>query len=260
MGQALLKGEPNILDFHQWLLQSGIVSLGAPELFRVRDSDDVVYGPIGLSTLIQWIQEKRVLPDTLIHVESESRWHQAQDLAPLQGHLSPQQKPAPGAVHFDPIAITNPGELRQFPIFSGLSDKQLQQLAALSDCFEVAPRKVIVKQGEPCDAIYFVLSGTLRVRVLMGVKSQDTTLRRISGGEFFGEVGMFLQSTRTADVVTEAQARLLRLSSNAFQLLIKEAPELAGPLLFSLAVTMAQHMAEDNRRPSHGPAPELLWR
>jgi len=52
--------------------------------------------------------------------------------------------------------------------------------------------------------------------------------------EFFGEVGMFLQSTRMADVVTETQARLLRLSSNAFQLLIKEAPELAGPLLFCL--------------------------
>jgi Cyclic nucleotide-binding domain len=258
VGQALLKGELNILDFHQRLLQSGIVSLGEPELFRVRDSDGVLYGPVGLSTLIQWVHEKRVLPESLIRVESESRWHQAQDLASLQGYFSPQEKPAPGAVHFDPIVITNPEELRQFPIFAGLSDKQLQQLVTLSDCFEVAPRKVIVRQGEPCDAIYFVLSGTLRVRLLMGVKNHDTTLRRISGGEFFGEVGMLLRSTRMADVVTETKARLLRLSADAFQSLIKEAPELAGPLLFSLAVTMAQHMAEDNRRSSRGPTPELL--
>ena len=229
-------------------------------MFRVRDTDNMVYGPVDLIGLIQWIQEKRVLAETLIHVESEGRWHQAQDYAPLQKYLSSQSKPAPGGVHLDQTVDISPEELRQFPIFSNLSYKQLQQLAALSDCFEVAPRKVIVKQGEPCDAIYFVLSGTLRVRMLMGVKNQDTTLRRISGGEFFGEVGMFLKSTRVADVVTETKARLLRLSSNAFQLLIKEAPELAGPLLFSLAVTMAQHMAEDNRRPSHGLAPELLWR
>jgi len=40
-------------------------------------------------------------------------WHRC------KGHLSPIKNPAPGAVHFDPIVITNPAELRQFPIFSG---------------------------------------------------------------------------------------------------------------------------------------------
>ena len=236
------------------------MSLGEPELFRVQDSDNMVFGPVGLSTLVQWIQEKRVLPETLIYLESEGRWHQAQDFAPLQGYFSPHQRLSPGAVHLDQVVAINPEELRQFPIFSDLSDKQLQELATLGDAFEIPPRKLIVKQGEPCDAIYFVLSGTLRVRLLMGVKNHDTTLRRISDGEFFGEVGMFLQSTRAADVVAETSARLLRISSDALQLLIREAPELAGPLLFSLAVTMARHVGEDNRRPSQGMAQELLWR
>ncbi len=258
------------------------------ELYRVRDTDNMVYGPVDLNGLIQWIQEKRVLPETLIHVESESRWHQAQDYAPLQKYLSPQpksapgavhldqtadispkelrqspifsnlSKPAPGAVHLDQTVDINPEELRQFPIFSNLSYEQLRQLAALGYSFEVAPGKLVVKQGEPCDAIYFVLSGALRVRLLVGVKD-ETTLRRISGGEFFGEVGMFLQSTRMADVVADTKARLLRISSNAFQWLIKEIPELAGPLLFSLAATMAQHMAEDHRQSSRGATSELRW-
>jgi CRP-like cAMP-binding protein len=94
----------------------------------------------------------------------------------------------------------------------------------------------------------------------MGVKKTDTTLRRISTGEFFGEVGMFLQSTRQADVVAETNARLLRISSNALQLLIREAPALAGPLLFSLAVTMARHVGEDKQGASRGVTRELLWR
>jgi len=209
----------------------------------------MVYGPVDLSTLIQWVQEKRVLPETLIHVESESRWHQAQDYAPLQKYLSSQPKPAPGAVHLDQTVDISPEELRQFPIFSNLSQKQLQQLAALGYSFEIAPGKLVVKQGEPCDAIYFVLSGTLRVRLLTGPEN-DIALRRISSGEFFGEVGMLLQSTRTADVVAETKARLLRISSNTFQKLVKETPELSAPLLFSLAVTMAQHMAEDHRQSS----------
>ena len=218
----------------------------------------MVYGPVDLSTLIQWVQEKRVLPETLIHVESESRWHQAQDYAPLQKYLSSQPKPAPGAVHLDQTVDISPEELRQFPIFSNLSQKQLQQLAALGYSFEIAPGKLVVKQGEPCDAIYFVLSGTLRVRLLTGPEN-DIALRRISSGEFFGEVGMLLQSTRTADVVAETKARLLRISSNTFQKLVKETPELSAPLLFSLAVTMAQHMAEDHRQSSREATSELRW-
>jgi hypothetical protein len=109
----LLKGEQNALDFRQWLLQSGVVSSGGQELFRVRDSDNMVYGPVDLSALIQWVQEKRVLPETLIHVESESGWYQAQDYAPLQKHLSYQPKPAPGAVHLDQTVDISPEELRE---------------------------------------------------------------------------------------------------------------------------------------------------
>jgi signal-transduction protein with cAMP-binding, CBS, and nucleotidyltransferase domain len=216
-----------------------------------------LYGPVDLSALIQWIQEKRVLPETLIHVESESCWHQAQDYVPLQKYLSSQTKPAPGAVHLDQTVDISLEELRQFPIFSNLSYKQLQQLAALGYSFEAAPGKLVVKQGEPCDAIYFVLSGTLRVRLLVGVKNENT-LRRIFSGEFFGEVGMFLQSTRTADVVAESRSRLLRISSNTFQKLIKETPELSAPLLFSLATTMAQHIVEDHRQSSRGAATRFL--
>jgi|GEM_PF-351421 hypothetical protein len=258
MGQALLRGEPIILDFLQWLLQSGIVSSGGQEWFRVQDSDNMVYGPVGLSALIQWVQEKRVLPETLIHVESESCWHQAQDYAPLQKYFSSLQNTASRAAHLDQTVDISPEELRQFPIFSNLSYKQLQQLAALGYSFEVAPGKLVVKQGEPCDAIYFVLSGALRVRLLVGVKN-ETTLRRISGGEFFGEVGMLLQSTRMADVVADTKARLLRISSNTFQKLIKETPELSAPLLFSLAATMAQHMTEDHQRSSRGATSAFRW-
>jgi CRP-like cAMP-binding protein len=259
MGQALLRGEPIILDFLQWLLQNGIVSSGGQELFRVRDSDNMVYGTVDLSGLIQWVQEKRVLPETLIHVESESRWHQAQDYAPLQKYFSSPQNKASRAAHLDQSIDISPEELRQFPVFSDLSYKQLQQLATLGYSFEIAPGKLVVKQGEPCDAIYFVLSGTLRVRLLTGPKN-DIALRRISSGEFFGEVGMFLQSTRMADVVAETRARLLRISSNTFQNLIKETPELSAPLLFSLAVTMAKHMAEDHQRSSRGATSEFLGR
>ena len=153
-----------------------------------------------------------------------------------------------------------PDELRPFAIFSDLKDEQLEQFAALGDLFETLPDKLIVKQGDPCDAIYFVLSGTLRVRLLIGMEQMDTTLCRIFGGEFFGEAGMFLQSTRTADVVAETRARLMRMSSNAFQLLVRQAPGLAAPVLFALTTAMVKKMADEQRRFAAEVTPDFVWR
>jgi CRP-like cAMP-binding protein len=236
------------------------VSASGQELFRVWDKDNTVYGPVGLSTLIQWVHENRVLSETFIQSESENRWHRAENFAPLQKHLASKQNWTPAATRLDRSVEIDPEELRQFAVFSGLTDEQLKQFAALGDSFEVPPEKLIVRQGDPCDAIYFVLSGMLRVRLLIGVAKDDITLCKISGGEFFGEVGMFLQSTRTADVVSETEARLLRMSSNAFQLLVQQTPALAAPVLFALAVTMARRMAEDNQRFAREKTAEFLWR
>jgi CRP-like cAMP-binding protein len=230
------------------------------ELFRVWDNDNTVYGPIGLSTLIQWIHEDRVLPETFIQTESGKRWHRAADLAPLQKHLASKQKRAPGPAHFDRVAAFDPDELRQFACFSNLADEELEQFAALGDCFQVAPGKLIVKEGAPGDAIYFVFFGTLRVRLLIGVEKYEEVLCKISGGEFFGEVGLFLRCARTADVVAETEVRLLRMSSNAFQLLVKQTPELAAPILFALAATMAGRIAAGNQQFARETTPEFLWR
>jgi CRP-like cAMP-binding protein len=228
------------------------------ELFRVWDNDNTVYGPIGLSTLIQWIHEDRVLPGTFIQAESGKCWHRAADLAPLQKHLASKKKLVPGPAHFDRVAPFDPDEFRQFACFSDLADEALEQFAALGDCFEVAPGKLIVKEGDPGDAFFFVLFGTLRVRQLIGVEKYEEVLCKISGGEFFGEAGLFLRSARTADVVAETEARLWRMSSNAFQLLVKQTPELATPILFALAATMAGRMTAGNQQFAQETTPEFL--
>jgi len=119
---------------------------------------------------------------------------------------------------------------------------------------------LIVRQGDPCDSVYFVLDGELRVRLLVGVVDRvDKTLCKLGRGEFFGELGMFLQSKRTADVIAETQSLLFRMSTNAFQLLIKQIPELASPVLFNIGATMAQRVADDNQRLYREMTSQFVW-
>lgn len=215
---------------------------------KVWDNDNTVYGPVDLSHVIDWIRENRILPETFIHAQSEDRWYRAQDLELLREHFPGREQSAPRAAHYDKSARINPAERRQFTIFSALTDEELEQFSTLGDTYEIAPETLVVRQGDSCDAVHFVLAGVLRVRVLVGDPPDDTTLCRISAGEFFGEMGLFLQSIRTADVIAESQARLFRMPNNAFQLLVRQMPQLAAPILYGIARALASRMADDSKR------------
>ena len=123
---------------------------------------------------------------------------------------------------------------------AGAADPQMAEALEQQD----TNRVTVVQNGNPCDAVYFILCGELRVRLLVGVVDKaDKTLCKIGGGESFGELGMFLQAKRTADVIAETESRLFRMTTSAFMLLVRQIPELGSPVLFNIGVTMARRMA-----------------
>lgn len=231
---------------------------GDTEQYKVWADDFAIYGPVDEATLAEWIKDARVIPGTFVESQSDQRWHRAGALPNLRNLFPPSAEVSTSAADRPEQAAAQ--ELRGFPIFTNLCDAGLAQLAALGRFYDVAPGTLIVRKGDDCDAVYFVLSGELRVRLLVGVvDKQDKTLCTLTGGEFFGELGMFLQSQRTADVIADAPSRLFRISTSAFQLMVKEIPELASPVLFDLGLTMAKRIADDNRRFYREVTSQFLW-
>ena len=57
-----------------------------------------------------------------------------------------------------------------------------------------------------------VLSGGTRVRIIAG--GQDTTLADVMAGSFIGEVAMFSQTPRSADVIALSHSTLLFCPTN----------------------------------------------
>jgi len=49
------------------------------------------------------------------------------------------------------------------------------------------------------------------------------------------------------------------MNANVFQLLVKQIPELASPVLFNLGMTMARRIAEDNQRFYHECTSQFVW-
>jgi monovalent cation:H+ antiporter, CPA1 family len=89
-------------------------------------------------------------------------------------------------------------------LFADLSEQQLERVQKLLRPRFVAPRELIVREGDQGDACYFIASGAAEV-VFPG--------RRIplGSGDLFGEIALLTGMTRQADVVAMTYCRLLVL-------------------------------------------------
>lgn len=226
--------------------------------FKVWAVDNMVYGPVGLNTLVHWVRQERVLPDTWIHCQADNLWRRACELEVLQPHFRPAKPAQPAEPKVATVKHVPPDELRQFDIFAGLTNEQLDQFTHFCEVCKARPNEVILQRGDPGDGMFFVLTGEVRARLIIGL--EDRTLAVIRAGEFFGEMALFTHSTRSADIVCVSETRLLRLSAQAFLLLLSEVPALGGPVLLAMTRKLAERIIQANQRFQREVASEFLWR
>ena len=137
-------------------------------------------------------------------------------------------------------------ELKGIRILADLSLEQLGALAEHAEVLNVPASQLIFEQGQPADAMYFVMDGKVGVYAT-GPGGGEVHLRTIETGGHFGEIGLLQSGTRTANVRTITQSRLSRLDKEAFQGIL-EVPELATPFLHGLSRSLAIRLADVTNR------------
>ncbi len=224
-------------------------SSDSPVGFKVWGSDNIVYGPVELPTLVNWIQEQRVLATNWIYCEKEQTWRKARELPELRLFFSeasgetvvldsPPKEVLPKDLNF--------GSLRRIKVFAPFTNDQLVRFLEFMEVQPVRQWTQIVKQGEPGDAMYMVLEGEVRVRMM--VAGRETILVTLQAGDFFGEIALFDHGTRSADVIANQDSLLVKLSAGAFQRLSSQAPDLASPFLLGIGQTLTSRIRADNKR------------
>jgi len=205
--------------------------------------DDSPYGPVELSALIDWISDERVLADTWVFARHDGSWRRAAEIPGLQEYFSQTSIPDSAPPTGTDIA---PGSLRRIKILSQLNDAQLDRLAEFMELHKVPQWSVVVNQGDPGDGMFLVLQGELRARVKVGDK--EMILATFGPGDFFGDMSLFDQGPRSADVIANVDSTVLKISDVAFDRLTREAPALATPFLQATARTLAARIRADNKR------------
>lgn len=210
--------------------------------YKIWAVDGVVYGPVDRATLIHWIQDDRVLADTWIFVEGRDAWTKAAQLEELAAAFRTKA----GATTPPRVLGFSIGALRRIKILGGLSDHQIERFAQLMEERNVKQWEKIFTQGSPGDAMYLVLEGELRVRLMADGK--ETILTTLGAGEFFGEMALFDSAPRSAEVVANKDSILLKVSSAKFEELETRAPELAAPILAAIGKTLVARIRDSNKR------------
>jgi hypothetical protein len=229
--------------------------------YKVWASDNVVYGPVVLETLLEWVADGRVLSDTWVFSQEVNSWKPAKSLSPLGDALAAyhtSHAPLPTATELgqasDSITVDY---LRQFDSLAGLGQEELEQFISHCTIMEIEEGGLIMKKDSPGDGLYMILSGETRVRLV--IAGQDTTLANVKAGSFIGEVAMFSQTPRTADVLALTPCNLLFMSAEAFRNMMETEPKMASSVLFALGHIMADRMVAGNQRLHSKASSEFLW-
>src|SRR5688572_18862474 len=205
------------------------MSTQATHNFRIWGIDDVIYGPVDLPTLTGWVQEDRVTADTWIFDEKRDKWQKAKKVAELSGYFDETTVRVKSPTGYDTELISKapnlkPGTLRRVKVFAGLADEQLSRLVKYMELIEAKPFEQIVRLGTPGDAMYLILQGEVRVRIV--VESKESIITTLGSSDFFGEIALFDHGPRSADVITNTETILLRFSAAAFEKVTRSEPEL----------------------------------
>ncbi|MEO7297267.1 MAG: cyclic nucleotide-binding domain-containing protein [Verrucomicrobiota bacterium] len=211
--------------------------------YKIWGVDGVIYGPVELPTLVNWVKDQRVTAETWIYCDQNDSWQKAGQLGELQ--LFFRTKTAANA-RTDDASQLKPGALRRVKILADMKDAQLERFAQFMELLPVRQWTEIVKQGEVGDAMYLVLEGEVRVRLM--INGKETILAALAAGEFFGEMALFDNGPRSADVVANIDSVLLKISASSFQKVFELAPELAAPFLLATSKTLAARIRADNKR------------
>lgn len=123
--------------------------------------------------------------------------------------------------------------LRQLPLFAGLNDSQLTQLAALAIPQRFSRGHTIFHRGDDGDRAYIIVSGAIDL-VIDSPDGRELILSRLGPGEHFGEMALVDDHRRSASARAAAPTELVVVLRQTFLATLEEHPEMARTIIRSL--------------------------
>ena len=125
---------------------------------------------------------------------------------------------------------------------------------------------VIFQEHDTADGMYVIIQGSVAIskQVMAGLEKNLNTLEE---GEYFGEMSLLLNATRSATATALEDSKLIKLTREEFKQVLKGSPEVGMTMLIQLArrldgasresILLALELALLEQNPPERPSPLL---
>lgn len=114
--------------------------------------------------------------------------------------------------------------LSQVELFAPLSEDEMRRLLENADRRVFAPNEIIVRAGEIGKSMFIVHRGSVRV-IVPG--TETSVITPLDEGKIFGEMGLFTNEPRTANVIAIEETEVVEISYDAMKKLLEANPDLS---------------------------------
>ncbi len=124
--------------------------------------------------------------------------------------------------------------LKNIPLFSELSDKDLQRIAQVANKQHYHKENLILIEEEVGSSMFVILDGRVKISRISD-DGREVILAIMSEGDFFGEMSLLDGQTRSANVTAIEDSELLVIRREEFLQMLHDYPQIAINLLKELA-------------------------
>ena len=143
------------------------------------------------------------------------------------------------------MASATTDQLESLPIFSGIHDDALRQLAAIAQLESYEPGKVLIHQGQSGQSLWVILQGTCQViKMTSTVPPYPIDLAELGPSDHFGEMSFFHAAPHSATVQASEPVTVLRISRQDYDQLLDTGCTAA----YLLALNCVDELADRLRR------------
>jgi CRP-like cAMP-binding protein len=108
--------------------------------------------------------------------------------------------------------------LRGVPLFADLDEREIQAVAILAHEAAFKAGEVLMLEGEPGDAFFVIVDGTVRI------EHGERTIRSLTAGGYLGEIALHDRRPRTATATCITDVRALAIRAHEFERLMQTLP------------------------------------
>ncbi len=120
---------------------------------------------------------------------------------------------------------------------------EIEQLLAVAHSKKFKLKSTIMREGEGADTLYYILNGSVTV-LMEDEGGNEIILAYLGPGEFFGELDLFGDKSRSAWVRARTECEVAMISYMKFWEMSREKPE----LLMQLTGQIARRLRDTSRK------------